>query len=104
MAGINVSSWTAPRDVEEGGRRRRDTHATELKDAVRIADAAIIALEMGATLEDLAAIIPSRTDGMDLGSIAFSNWAQSKSFSFKFFFQFIFMNIANTHTKSIQVP
>ena len=46
--------------------------------AVRIADAAIIALEMGATLEDLAAIIPSRTDGMDLGSIAFSNWAESK--------------------------
>ena len=41
MAGINVSSWTAPRDVEEGGRRRRDTHATELKDAVRIADDAL---------------------------------------------------------------
>ena len=43
-----------------------------------IAETAIMAMEMGATLEDLAAIIPSRTDGMDLGSIAFSNWAQSK--------------------------
>lgn len=45
--------------------------------AVNMADASIIALEMGATLEDLAAIIPSRNDGMDLGSLAFSNWNDS---------------------------
>ncbi len=43
-----------------------------------IADAAIIALEMGATLEDLAAAIPSGTNGMDLGSLAFSNWNESR--------------------------
>ncbi|GEM_PF-3775971 len=42
-----------------------------------IADAAIIALEMGATLEDLAAAIPSGFDGLNLGSLAFSNWNKS---------------------------
>lgn len=43
-----------------------------------IAETAIMAMEMGATLEDLAAMIPSRTDGTTLGSIAFSNWTRSK--------------------------